>query len=492
MLLFSLLLPPLLISLPQTISKIRQLPSVVQSAITHFSNLTPGSDSHILPNDAVHDISTPSPDADAPPAKVSPVKKEETKKELYQRLVLDGIPGWAAIHNDEAWELDDTDHVWFLWFSKMNGYDLWWDEADEECGTSCIHVDETDLVYRDTAVEVLLAQEKRLQSASSAAPSSSTPPSKATKSMPPADSTLFASEAPVPPPPSHAHFVFVTCSSLDPERTGGLCDRFFAIQEHLPMLYVITRNTTVIQPQAQAEPEIVETVPAEVVDDSGVVQQQVEDHVVRMGDDAEGEIKPEDGHPPQPPQLPQPIIKHNLVLRKVPLDGNLTVSGLRNFYEFKRWEKLPVWDNALNPIDGPIGTAFDGKVGEILGKAYGIWYTMPKWLVGFFLALILQQITRRVLNKNHERREKKKEKKKEKKEAERREREASVVPPQIIVEEAPVVRARSVEPSTAGFPPAEPPIAEEQPPMVQAEPSVEEERLPVAQTQTQPAVDQLP
>lgn len=175
-----------------------------------------------------------------------------------------------------------------------------------------------------------------------------------------------------------------------------MCHRFLAIKEHSPALYVIVRNTTVIEPEQEPvkEPEQEGTSPE--VHDGGLMQQSGDDPVIKV--DIEEKAIDEDpvveeAAVIEPPSPPQPTIVHKLILRMVPLKENLTTTDLHDIYEFKRWEKLPSWDGVLNPADGLLGTALEGKVGELIGLGYEYWYKTPKWAFAMALALLLKWLT---------------------------------------------------------------------------------------------------
>ena len=209
------------------------------------------------------------------------------------------------------------------------------------------------------------------------------------------DPILFSSETPIAHPPSYAHFAFVNC--YDREELS-LCRRFLAISEHMPMLYVVVRNITVIEPGQET---MVSMVPEFVVstNESELVQQGGDDSVIKVDLDVVGKEGPvveeteKDAGGSTPPFPSQPPVIHKLILRRVPLKDNLTTIDLHNFYEFKRWDKIPAWDNVLNPVDGLVGTAMHGKVGEFVGIGHEAWHKTPGWTVGIALALLLRWIT---------------------------------------------------------------------------------------------------
>ena len=179
-----------------------------------------------------------------------------------------------------------------------------------------------------------------------------------------------------------------------------LCRRFLAIPEHMPMLYVVVRNITVIEPEQEALDSMVPEFVASK-NESGLVQQGGDDSVINADLGVEKAISEDpvikgtaqetgDSIPTSPPQA---IVIHKLVLHRVPLKENLTTMDLHNFYEFKRWDKAPAWDSVLNPVDGLVGTAMHGKVGEFLGIGHEGWHKTPNWAFGMALALLLQRIT---------------------------------------------------------------------------------------------------
>lgn len=209
------------------------------------------------------------------------------------------------------------------------------------------------------------------------------------------DPILFSSETPIAPSPSHAHFAFVNCHDRE---ELPLCRRFLAIPEHMPMLYVVVRNTTVME---QEQETLVSMVPEFFASKNESGLQGGDDPVIKLDLDVEKAISEDpvveetaqeagDSIPPSPPQ---PTVIHKLILRRVPLKENLTTIDLHNFYEFKRWDKLPAWNNILNPVDGLVGTAMHGKVGEFVGIGHEAWHKTPGWAFGFPLALFLQWIT---------------------------------------------------------------------------------------------------
>lgn len=167
------------------------------------------------------------------------------------------------------------------------------------------------------------------------------------------------------------------------------------------MLYVVTRNTTVIEPTPEpAEPEVSPVVTEFVhteEHDYGMTQQLGDDAVVHVEIEEEKamneDLVVEEAVDAEPPQPLQPTIIHKIILRRVPLKLNLTTTDLHNFYEFQRWGKLSPWDDVLNPADGLVGTAMDGKVGEIIGMGYEYWNKTPKWAFGIVVALLLRWMT---------------------------------------------------------------------------------------------------
>jgi len=184
------------------------------------------------------------------------------------------------------------------------------------------------------------------------------------------------------------------------EEERPLCYRFLAVKEHRQMLYVVTRNTTTIEPKLEpakdAEPEVSPLVPEFVhteEHDSGMTQQLGDDTVVHVEIQEQQAMSEDPVEEAVDVEPPQPTIIHKLILRRVPLKLNLTTTDLHNFYEFQRWEKLSAWDDILNPADGLVGTAMEGQVGEIIGMGYEYWYKTPKWAFGMALALLLRWIT---------------------------------------------------------------------------------------------------
>ena len=211
------------------------------------------------------------------------------------------------------------------------------------------------------------------------------------------DPTLFASETPIAPPPARAHFVFANCGLGE---DAPLCRRFLAIDQHLPMLYVVTRNVTIKLPsQHKADPEVAPLVPTGAGHEDTGMEEQVGDNVIVNLAEETDEVTSAAGKKDEDlPIIPSsystgPTHHFKYILRRVPLKENLTTTDLHNFYEFRRWEKLSVWDDVLNPIDGVVSTALEGKVGEWVGIAYQAWYYTPKWAVGLFLGLMLRWIT---------------------------------------------------------------------------------------------------
>lgn len=177
-----------------------------------------------------------------------------------------------------------------------------------------------------------------------------------------------------------------------------LCYRFLVVKEDRPVLYAVTRNKTIIEPKP--EPEVSPLVPEFVhmeEYESGMTQQPGDDAVVY--DDIEEkksmseDLVVEEAVDVELPQPPQPTIIHKLILRRVPLKPNLTTTDLHNFYEFQRWEKLSAWGGVLNPVDGLVGTAMEGKVGELSGMVYEYWCKTPRWAFWIGLVLLLRWVT---------------------------------------------------------------------------------------------------
>lgn len=113
MFLLSLLLPPLIISLPQSISKLPYLPSGIKSAVRHFKG------SPTLPGDSaspVEGIPSLHPD----PSDETVI--QEPLKPIYQPLLYTGKDAWRAFLEDPvgSWEKGDREHVWYLWFSGVD------------------------------------------------------------------------------------------------------------------------------------------------------------------------------------------------------------------------------------------------------------------------------------------------------------------------------------------------------------------------------------
>ena len=208
------------------------------------------------------------------------------------------------------------------------------------------------------------------------------------------DPILFSSETPIAPPP-YAHFAFVNCNDRE---ELPLCRRFRAIPEHTPMLYVVVRNIIITELEQETESECCASKNGSVLVQQGGDHSVLNDNLDVVGKSiSEDPIIEEtaqgarDSISPSPRQQPPVIAK--LILRRVPLKEDLTTIDLHNFYEFKRWDKLPAWDNALNPVDGFVGTAMHGKVGEFVGICHEAWHMTPSWAFVAALALLLRWIT---------------------------------------------------------------------------------------------------
>ena len=110
MLLLSLLIPPLIISLPQTLSKLSHLPSGIKSAVEHFRGTTPPPE---YP-----------PPSDGPP-EYQPEPLEDLQLEFqrapYLPLLMSGKEAWTTLEMDpgNAWGEGNKEHVWFFWFSGV-------------------------------------------------------------------------------------------------------------------------------------------------------------------------------------------------------------------------------------------------------------------------------------------------------------------------------------------------------------------------------------
>lgn len=421
MLLLTLLLPPLIISLPQSLSKLSHLPSHIRSAFEHLRSTNPpiAPIDSIVPVEGIPEL--------IPEPIVDPILPEPLKP-AYAPLIFTGRDAWQAFSEDPAgaWETGDREHIWFFWFSGVQvdeegsvgppliegtewpalveGVGREFEVRRRKLEVGMFLSDQNDEVYRDTAIAISKHQQREQFEQSVSSTSAGTK----TSSVDP----IFSSESPVAPPSSYAHFAFVNCND---EEERPLCYRFLAVKEHRQMLYVITRNTTTIEPTPEsakdAEPEVPSVVPEFVhteEHDSGVTQQLGDDAVVHIGTEKEkamNEDPVEGAVDVEPPQPLQPTIIHKLILRRVPLKLNLTTTDLHNFYEFQRWEKLPVWDDALNPADGLIGTAMEGKVGELIGIGYEYWHKTPQWVFWVVLALLLRWITVSILEKGNEKRQ---------------------------------------------------------------------------------------
>ncbi|RPB28064.1 hypothetical protein L211DRAFT_483358 [Terfezia boudieri ATCC MYA-4762] len=162
------------------------------------------------------------------------------------------------------------------------------------------------------------------------------------------------------------------------------------------MLFVVTRNTITVEPtpepakdaEAEVSPVVLEFVHTEK-HDSGMAQQLGDDAVVHVEIEEQKAVNEDPVVEAVDAEPLQPTIIHKLILRRVPLKLNLSTTDLHNYYEFHHWEKLSAWEDVLNPADGLIGTAMEGKVGEIIGMGYEYWYRIPKRVIGMALALLL-------------------------------------------------------------------------------------------------------
>ena len=114
MLLLTLLLPPLIISLPQSLSKLSYLPSHLRSAFEHLRSTSPP----IAPIDSIAPIEG-IPELIPEPV-IDPIPPEPLKP-AYEPLIFAGRDAWRAFSEDPAgaWEAGEREHVWFFWFSGV-------------------------------------------------------------------------------------------------------------------------------------------------------------------------------------------------------------------------------------------------------------------------------------------------------------------------------------------------------------------------------------
>lgn len=428
MLLLTLLLPPLIISLPQSLSKLSHLPSHLRSAFEHFRPTSPP----IAPIDSTAPIEG-IPEFIPEPI-IDPITPEPLKP-AYAPLIFAGRDAWRALSEDPAgaWETGDREHIWFFWFSGVEvdeegsvGPPLIegteWPELVEgvnrelevrrrKLETGMFSGDRNDEVYWDTAITISKHQQQvqfEQDQAAYASSVSSTSTGTKTSSV----GSIFSSEPLVTPLSSYAHFAFVNCNDKE-ERP--LCYRFLAVKEHRQMLFVVTRNTITVEPtpepakdaEAEVSPVVLEFVHTEK-HDSGMAQQLGDDAVVHVEIEEQKAVNEDPVVEAVDAEPLQPTIIHKLILRRVPLKLNLSTTDLHNYYEFHHWEKLSAWEDVLNPADGLIGTAMEGKVGEIIGMGYEYWYRIPKRVIGMVLALLLLKwMTASIFEKGNERRDKK-------------------------------------------------------------------------------------
>ena len=110
MLLLSLLIPPLIISLPQTLFKLSHLPSNLRSAVEHLRGTTPTPE-------------YPPPDNGPPEYQPEPLDdlQVEPQRAPYLPLLMSGKEAWKTLEVDpaNAWEKGSKEHVWFFWFSGV-------------------------------------------------------------------------------------------------------------------------------------------------------------------------------------------------------------------------------------------------------------------------------------------------------------------------------------------------------------------------------------
>ncbi|KAF8454541.1 hypothetical protein BGX38DRAFT_270178 [Terfezia claveryi] len=149
MLLLTLLLPPLIISLPQSLSKLSHLPSQLRSAFEHFRSTSPP----IAPIDSTAPIE--GIPEHIPEPIVDPIPPEPLKP-AYAPLIFAGRDAWRAFSEDPAgaWETGDREHIWFFWFSGV--------EVDEEgsVGSPLIEGTEWPGLVEDVNMEFELRRRK--------------------------------------------------------------------------------------------------------------------------------------------------------------------------------------------------------------------------------------------------------------------------------------------------------------------------------------------
>ncbi|KAI5791696.1 hypothetical protein DFH27DRAFT_613914 [Peziza echinospora] len=106
------------------------------------------------------------------------------------------------------------------------------------------------------------------------------------------------------------------------------------------------------------------------------------------------------------------VITPDSTIYPIPQSSNFTAANYTTLWEEKGWEAYTPWTGAFNPLTGSIGTALEGSLGEYIGQTVWAWNRFSGRIWTLVTMLTLRWVTMWVLNPKAE---KKDEKKKEQK-----------------------------------------------------------------------------